>query len=129
MDLRGNLYPRRAPADNHEGELGLRDLALHQGNLLEALDHTVADDLGVFDTSHGQTMLLDTGDAEEVRLAAQRDHELVVRKLQPSAGLYNLLFVVYSLQLSPPEARSGRDQGAPQGLGDIAGLHLATDDR
>jgi len=52
VELRGHLNPRRPTADNHEGELGLRDLLSHQGDLLEALDDPVADALGVFDASH-----------------------------------------------------------------------------
>jgi hypothetical protein len=129
VDLRSRLDPRRAPANNHEGELGLRDLTSHQRDFFEAFDHAVADTLGVFDTPHSESVLLDAGDAEEVCLAADRDHELVVRELHLAVGLYDLALVVYFFQLCSPKARPGRDKGAPQGLGDVAGLCLAADDR
>ncbi len=70
VDLRGHLDPRRPSPDDDERQLGLGDLVPHQGDLLEALYDAVADALGVLYTPHGQAVLFDAGDAEEVGLAA-----------------------------------------------------------
>ena len=128
VDLGGHLDPGSPATDDHEGELGLGHLVPDEGDLLEALYDPVADALGVLDAPHGQAVLLHAGDAEEVGLAAQRDDELVVGELDTTVGHDDLLVRVYARDLGPPEAGSGEDEGAPQGLGDVAGVDVAADD-
>jgi hypothetical protein len=128
VELRGRLDAGGAPPDNHEGQLGFRDLAPHQRDLLETFDHPVANLLGVLDTPHGEGVLLDAGDAEEVGLSTQGDHEMVIRELHPTVDRGRLVHVVYLPERSPTEAGAGRDQGTPQGLGDVATVYIAAYD-
>jgi hypothetical protein len=47
VEFGGRLDSRGSAPDDHEGQLRLRDLVAGQGDLLEALDHPVADGLRV----------------------------------------------------------------------------------
>src|SRR5919112_3345120 len=128
VDLGSHLDPRRAPADHHESQLGVGHLIADEGDLLETLYNAVADLLGVLDSPHGQAVFLDTGNAEKVRLPAQRDNELVVRELDTPVGPDDLALGVDTRDHGPPEARAGEYERAPQGLGDVAGIDVAADD-
>src|SRR5919107_2344492 len=137
VELGGYLHPGRSTSYNHEGELRLRDLIVAvplrgfvagQGYLLEAFDHAVADALRVGEALHADAVLLDAGDAEEGRVRAQRQHQVVVGELQAAAGLQDLVLEVYALQLRPPEAGAELYQGAAQWLRDVLGLHVAAYD-
>src|SRR5215203_3027869 len=99
-----------------------------EGYKKKALYDAIAEAHGVFDPPHGHAVLRDTGDAEKVWLPAQGDYELIVRELETSVGLDDLLICVYALDLGPPEACPGEDEGAPQGLGDVARVDVAADD-
>src|SRR5919107_1165025 len=128
VDLGGHLDTCRAAADHHESQLGVGHLIADEGDLLETLNNAVADLLGVLDSSHGQAVLLDTGNAEEVRLTAQRDNELVVRELDTPIGDDDLALRVDTRDPGPPETRAGEYERASQGLGDVAGVDVAADD-
>src|SRR5918994_3293338 len=137
VELGGYLHPGRAASYNDEGELRLRDLVVAislrgfvagQGDLLEAFDHSVADALRIGEALNADAVLLDAGDAEEGRVRAQRQHQVVVGELQAAAGLQDLVLEVYALQLRPPEAGAELYQGTAQWLRDVLGLHVAAYD-
>ena len=128
VDLRRDLDPGGAAANDDEGELGLRYVTPDQGDLLEAFDDPIPYGLGVLDAPHGEAVLLDPRDAEEVGQAAERDDDLIVRKLETAVGNHHLTLEVYLLALGPPEAGAGGDQSPPQGLGHVAGVDVAADD-
>src|SRR3712207_5192572 len=125
VDLRSRLDPRRPAADDHEGELGLRDLSPYQGDLLETFYDPVADALGVLDASHLEAVLLDPRDAEEVGQPAQRDHDVIVGELNLPVRRHDLPLEVKPLGLRPAEAGPGQNEGPSQRLGDVAGVYVA----
>src|SRR5918995_1905326 len=53
---------------------------------------------------------------------------MIVREFGTSVGLDDLLIWVYALDLGPPETCPGEDEGAPQGLGNVARVDVAADD-
>src|SRR5215212_3461238 len=53
---------------------------------------------------------------------------MVVGKLQAAAGLYALALEIHALQLRPPEASAELNQGPPERLCDVLGLHVAAYD-
>src|SRR5918995_2322003 len=128
VDLGRHLDPCGTPTDDHKGQLGLGHFVPDQGDFFEALYDTVSDAFGVFDPPHGQAVFLDTGDAEKVRLSAKRDYELIIGELETACGLDDLAVRVYTRDPGPPEACAGEDEGAPQGLCDVAGVDVAADD-
>src|SRR5215211_4244336 len=87
VDLGGHLDSSSPTADNHKSEFGIWHFIADEGDLLEALYDAIAEAHGVFDPPHGHAVLLDTGDAEKVRLPAQGDYELIVRKFETPVGL------------------------------------------
>src|SRR5215203_4513352 len=128
MDLGGDLDARGSSTYDHEGELGVWHLVAYERDFLEALYDTIAYALSVLDPPHGHAVFGDPGDAEEVGHTAQGYDELVVRELDATVGLDHLAFGVHARYLGPPEARTGDDEGAPQGLRDVARVDVAADD-
>jgi hypothetical protein len=71
-------------------------------------------------------VLLDARDAEEVRLPAQGQYQVVVGKI-PVIGVDTTIFEVYILELRSPEARAGLNKGSAQRLRNVTDIHVAAD--
>src|SRR5215218_5940503 len=52
---------------------------------------------------------------------------MIEGELQPPIGHDHPFLEIQLLHLCPPKAGAGEDQGAPQGLGDVAGVYVAAD--
>ena len=128
VDLGRRLDPRGPAAYDDEGELRVGWLYGVEGGLLEALYDAVADPQRVREPAQREAVLPDAGDAEEVRLAAQRQDQVVVGILIAAVGDRDLAFEIDALELGPSEARPRIYEGPAQGLGDVVDVHLAADD-
>src|SRR5919112_642171 len=84
--------------------------------------------LRIYEALHADTVLLNPGDTEKGRVRAQSQHQMVVGKLQAAAGLYALALEIHALQLRPSEAGAELNQGPPERLCDVLGLHVAAYD-
>ena len=126
VDLGGNLHPCGAAPYDDEGQRRLRDLTVREGSLLEAFDHPVTDAQSVPEPPHRQAVLLDARDAEEVRLPAQSQDQVIVGKL-PVVCVDASVLEVYIPELRSPEARAGLDEGSAQRLRYVPDIHVAAD--
>ena len=126
VDLGGNLYPRGAAPYDDEGQRRFRDISVREGGLLEAFDHPIADAQGVPEPPHRQAVLLDARDAEEVRLPAQGQDQMIVGKL-PAVGVDATVLEVYVPKLRPSEARTGLNERSAQCLRYVPDVHVAAD--
>ena len=126
VQFRGHLDPGRPAPDNHEGQLGVGDLAPRQRYLLVALDDPVDDRLAGADPPYAYAVLLHAGYAEVGRLGPQREHEMLVGELL-AARHHAPPLQIHAVQGSTPEAGAEPDQGPAQGLSDVLGRHVAAD--
>src|SRR3712207_1522885 len=111
VELGGHLDPRRAAADDDEGQPRVRDLAVYQRGFFVALYDAVADRLSRVEAIDADTVFLYSGYAEIGRFGAQRQYQVLVGELPP-AGRNDPSLGVDALEIHPPEAGAEADEFA-----------------